>query len=770
MKNKIKEMSPEQWQKIKAVFKDAQTRTPEEREVFLDEVCDGDKEMRREIESLLSFYKSAESFLETPLVEKMEDEISTENYRFADGQNFNHYEIIRQIGAGGMGEVYLARDKKLNRQVAIKILNEKFARHESNLNRFVQEAKAASGLNHPNILVIHEIGETESAHYIVSEYIEGKTLRHIFKEKTLEMPEILDIAIQIGSALTAAHAAGIVHRDIKPENIMVRPDGFLKILDFGLAKLVAHQAIGFEETTIRQNQTAAGVIMGTVQYMSPEQAKGERVDARTDIFSFGVLVYEMIAGRTPFAGDSVSETFANLIKAEPKLLSHFAANVPDELQRVVSKMLRKNKDERYQTMKGLLSDLKDLKENLSFAEKLERSQSPTFDNTTAVLQAETGGANKQTVKTQRSFLQKIKNLKLLLAFVVLVALLAGAIAFYQYWNLNQPGAAQDLYLQGRFYGWRENKADNDKAIELLEQTVALDPNHALAHAELARVYGRRYFYLEPQQKQWEEKAYVELEKAFALTPDLPEAHEVRGYLLWMPANRFPHEQAIAAYQRALVLNPNLDESHHQLGLIYLHIGLFDEGLRHIRKALELNPGNTLARFRVGVALGYQGRYEEALQALKSSPPSFNPALNGRETAWLLIQLGQRGEAAELLTEMLEKYPKDEGAQFTSLKAMLSALAGNESQAEQEIQDSIEKGKGFGHFHHAAYNIASAYAAMNKPDQALRFLRMAADDGYPCYPLFANDAILNPIRQNPKFQAFLTAQKRQWEYFKSLPQL
>ncbi|MGI8545469.1 MAG: protein kinase domain-containing protein, partial [Aridibacter sp.] len=267
---------------------------------------------------------------------------------------------------------------KLDRKVAVKILNQQFAQHESNLNRFIQEAKAASALNHPNILVIYEIGETDDTHFIVSEFIEGKTLRDVLNEKTLKLAEILDIAIQMTNALTAAHTAHIIHRDIKPENIIIRPDGLVKILDFGLAKLIGSQQslISLEAKTAKQVQTAKGTILGTVNYMSPEQAKGEKVDARTDIFSFGVLLYEMIAGRTPFASGSMSETFANLINAEPQPLSRFSESVPDDLQRIVAKMLCKNKDERYQTMKGLLADLKSLQRRLEFETELKRTSPP----------------------------------------------------------------------------------------------------------------------------------------------------------------------------------------------------------------------------------------------------------------------------------------------------------------------------------------------------------------------------------------------------------
>ena len=378
-------MDSERWQKVKDLFDAVVGLSPDKREKLLVKSCGGDEDLRREVEKLLASSDDAESFMEKPAAEAVAG-LNVEPKNLAAGTSFGHYEIIKQIGAGGMGEVYLAEDTKLERQVAVKILNEKFAAHESNLQRFVQEAKAASALNHPNILVIHEIGKSENSNYIVSEYIEGETLRDNFKQSPSKLSEVLDVSIQIANALTAAHAANIVHRDIKPENIMLRPDGFVKILDFGLAKLVEQKAVGFEASTVKQNQTAKGVIMGTVNYMSPEQAKGEKIDARTDIFSFGVVLYEMIAGRTPFAGDSMSETFANLINAEPPPLARFSSNTPDELNRIVAKMLRKKRDERYQTMKDLLSDLKVLQKRLEFE---EFRVSPSGDLTPTKTEAKT---------------------------------------------------------------------------------------------------------------------------------------------------------------------------------------------------------------------------------------------------------------------------------------------------------------------------------------------------------------------------------------------
>ncbi len=425
-------MNAERWQKIKGLFDAALEVDAGKRSKFLANACAGNDELRSEIEKMLVSFEGSESFLEAPAAGAVADLILDSTAKLSGGQMIGHYEIVRQVGVGGMGEVYLAKDSKLGRSVAIKILNERFGRHGSDLERFTREAKAASALNHPNILVIHEIGESDKTNYIVSEFISGKTLREIVKDSPMKASEILDIAIQIASALTAAHGERIIHRDIKPENIMVRPDGYVKVLDFGLAKLIENEnsLFGLEDATKKQNQTAKGVIMGTVNYMSPEQAKAEKVDERTDIFSLGVLIYEMIAGRTPFEDNSVSETFANLINKEPHLLLRYASNVPDDLQRIVAKMLRKNRDERYQTMKGLLADLKELKETLAFDEKLERSK-PPGENETAILQATTGSANKQTAETQHSFSQRIKNHKPLAAFA-LAAVLVAAIGF-GYW-------------------------------------------------------------------------------------------------------------------------------------------------------------------------------------------------------------------------------------------------------------------------------------------------------------------------------------------------
>ena len=295
------------------------------------------------------------------------------------GQILGHYQIIAPLGKGGMGEVYLASDSRLDRKVALKLLPTAFTGDQVRLRRFIQEAKATSSLNHPNIITIHEVGEAEGAHFIAAEFIEGQTLRQRMKLGQMSLTDILDVSIQAANALQAAHGAGIVHRDIKPENIMSRPDGYVKVLDFGLAKLTEKtrgsdaDRIDSQSDTLVNAHTEPGSLLGTVQYMSPEQARGQVLDHRTDVFSLGAVMYEMAAGRAPFACATSADTLVSILEKEPPPLDLNAPEFPSEFQRIVSKALRKDREERYQTIKDLLIDLKSLKEDLSFDQKLQRS-------------------------------------------------------------------------------------------------------------------------------------------------------------------------------------------------------------------------------------------------------------------------------------------------------------------------------------------------------------------------------------------------------------
>jgi eukaryotic-like serine/threonine-protein kinase len=290
------------------------------------------------------------------------------------------YTLITFLGVGGMGEVYLAEDTKLGRKVALKTLPAEFTNDKERLRRFHHEARAASALNHPNLLTIHEIGSEAGAHFIAAEYIDGETLRQTLKHGKMKIDEALDVAQQAAFALTAAHGAGIVHRDVKPENVMVRRDGIVKVLDFGLAKLLedhARDMVDHEADTRALVLTDPGKVLGTPQYMSPEQARGQELDARTDIWSLGVVLYEMVAGRPPFRGETKSHTVVSILETEPPPLTTLTPEIPGELQRIVRKALTKDRDSRYQTARDLMIDLKSLRRELDIKSEIERSSIPS---------------------------------------------------------------------------------------------------------------------------------------------------------------------------------------------------------------------------------------------------------------------------------------------------------------------------------------------------------------------------------------------------------
>jgi eukaryotic-like serine/threonine-protein kinase len=351
-------MDFDRWQKVKELYEAALKYPSNERTRFLDEKCDCDEDLRREVKSLLAYSDEAESFLEAPAVgEVAEVIVESENAELPEGNSFSHYKIIKKIGAGGMGEVYLAKDTQLDRNVALKILLPEIAKDEDRVRRFKLEARAASALNHPNVVTIYEIGEAANKLFIAYEYVDGSTLREKIARNQLTIFAAAEIAEQIANALAVTHEAGVVHRDIKPENIMIRRDGYVKILDFGLAKRRIFKS-GSEDETIEQIKTQKGIILGSIQYMSPEQARGAETDARTDIWSLGVVFYEMLTGKNPFEGATVSDSIAAILHFEPVPLHKVINNISEELEKVINKTLRKDLFERYQSVKDFLSDLK----------------------------------------------------------------------------------------------------------------------------------------------------------------------------------------------------------------------------------------------------------------------------------------------------------------------------------------------------------------------------------------------------------------------------
>ncbi len=352
-------MTPERMQQIEAIFHDACNLAPGERSAFVAQACAGDEDLRREVELLLESDEQAATLIEAPAYQMAAPLLAESQPPSFAGQSISHYQIISLLGKGGMGEVYRARDTKLDRTVALKILPADVATDAERMRRFTREAKAASALNHPHVATIYEISEANDIRFIAMEYVEGQTLAAKINGTPLAINELIEIGSQIADALDEAHRKGITHRDIKPANVMLTPRGQVKVLDFGLAKITRPQSIDSNISTLAKTQS--GVVMGTVPYMSPEQALGREVDHRSDLFSLGVVLYEMATGRLPFAGSSTSDTLDRILHAQPDAMARFNYDVPVELERIVRKCLEKERERRYQSARELWVDLKNLK-------------------------------------------------------------------------------------------------------------------------------------------------------------------------------------------------------------------------------------------------------------------------------------------------------------------------------------------------------------------------------------------------------------------------
>ena len=568
------------------------------------------------------------------------------------GQTISHYRIIEKLGRGGMGEVYLAEDRRLDRKVAIKFLPTEVANDDRAKQRLLREAKTAATLDHPNICAIYEVGQEDGYSFIVLQYVEGETLAARLKRQLPDLREALTIAAQVADALHEAHARGIIHRDIKPENIMLTSRNQVKVLDFGLAKVMRDASIIDADTATMFS--IPGMVMGTVPYMSPEQVRGEELDCRSDIFSFGTLVYELLSGRRPFEAKSSAEVISAILTREPQpitrsSLSHSGTGE----EQLIRKCLQKDAGLRYQTMGDLISDLQQIRREYDSGQVRPRNGT-TKAATTPISKAIAGN------KGQGFRVSRLRLILTSLAFVL------GATGLYLFsarpWKhgpvavISSNKVAYDAYMRGKVNVASENPDNNAAAIRFFEQSVVADPNFAAAYAELARAYTikARYSGTATEKQKLYEDAEVDVEKALAIDPNLAEGHFARGLMLWTPYKRFPHDQAIQSYHRAIELNPNFDEAHHQLGFIYVHIGLLDKGQQEIERALAINPGNTLARYRLGVINMCRAKYAEAFQIFNSTPLKMNPSLLAFYTSNASVPVGAERRSFGVNSAVLQR--------------------------------------------------------------------------------------------------------------------
>jgi serine/threonine-protein kinase len=413
-------MTPERLKQIDKLARAALERGAEERAAFLSGACGDDESLRREVESRIACQQQASGFLEHPGSKGAAESLaqSQRDTESLEGRTIGHYRVLRKLGAGGMGEVYLAQDASLGRNVAIKFLSHDSVADPQAKRRLIREAHAAAKLDHPNVCTIHEVNAESDHSFIVMQYLEGETLASRIRETPLDLIECIQIAAQVADALAEAHSHGIVHRDVKPQNIMLTSRNQAKVMDFGLAKVVTMPHLTASKDETESLLTGPGTVVGTLPYLSPEQARGDPIDARSDIFSLGVVMYEMLSGRHPFKGHTNAATISMILTHEPLPLSRFLPEIPDELQRIVGKALRKDKERRYQAMRELQIDLINLLEELTFQAKLERSEPPH------------NGPGKEPELPQVSSKRGIHQRTLIAALIFLIIIMVGSAILY----------------------------------------------------------------------------------------------------------------------------------------------------------------------------------------------------------------------------------------------------------------------------------------------------------------------------------------------------
>ena len=740
---------------------------------------------------------------------------------FPARKTIGRYEICSQLGAGGMGEVYLANDTKLDRKVALKILpsdmvHDKSAGANDRVRRFVQEAKAASALNHPNILTIYEIDEIDSEHFIATEFVDGYTLRDRIRKGPLQPADALDIGIQIASALSATHTVGIIHRDIKPDNIMLRHDGIVKVLDFGLAKLTPERQAATETDSMAPTQhflkTEVGMVLGTAQYMSPEQARGFEVDARTDIWSLGCVLYEMVAGQQPFHAPTTVDVMSGILGREPNSLLPHLPEGPRDYDRIVSRALRKDREERYQTVKELLIDLKDVKRALEMQSQLISSQlssatistevSAVPEKSIAVLYFESMNRGDDSdyfcagiTEDIITDLSKIKDLK--------VVSRADVFPFRnKEVNSRQVGEAlrvnyilegsvrtagnririnaQLINVRDGYHLWAERfdrlvedifdlqNEVSQKIVDALKISLTDSERQLLTQkpTDDLRAYdfymrGRELLYLKGKRNT--ESAIGMFENAVAIDPHfalsyagLAEAYSSMfeyydGSSTWL-------SKAIEMNQKALALEPACLDAQFGIAMVYFHHRRFAESQRALEAILTENSEFYPGYLRLGMIAELSNDLEGALKhyrrAAKLKPHD--------EDAWRNLagahrKLGNIEAAHKAMLKVIEITSRKLEASLDDIIVM-SCLAeayarfGSKEEATATVRRVLELEPNDGL---AVYNCACAYALLSEKQSAMVLLRRAHELGFRTVGHWAQtDSAFESLRGDAEFQQLL----------------
>jgi eukaryotic-like serine/threonine-protein kinase len=807
-------MKSERWRQIEQLYHSALAQEPMRRDGFLADACQGDADLRREVQSLLAQSGSNEALVDQSAWAAIASASAATQTILNSGETLGPYRILGLLGTGGMGEVHIALDTRLDRKVAIKVCQEQFS------GRFEREARAISALNHPNICTLYDVG----ANYLVMELVEGETLRGLLKS-ALSVERSLEIAKQVLEALGAAHRAGIVHRDLKPTNIMVRADGYVKVLDFGLAKRTA--PVSDMGSTPTLDISVPGEILGTVAYMSPEQIAGQNIDQRSDLFAFGIILYEMLTGRHPWVRTSAVDTLHAILHDE----------APVDLLRVdvaaiVERLLGKSPVERYPSAEAVLEALARPSDEsaaarlgpqrlrsiavlpFAFFSEVEEGKALSFGfadalitmlanlddiivaPTSAILKYGAGAEPAQVcrdlgvrhslqgnvqkigaqwrvsiqlfdVATERMTFSERYDFRMENIFEVQDEIgrrVVGALEsrFPRVAPKCRDRYSSDPEAYGEFItGLRESYGDSPEefqsAAQHLSKAVERDPEFALAHAWLSHVSMQMHFYFDTQ-RTWLEKAERHCQRALMLDPDLAEAHLARAAILWSPAKNFQHAEAIAALERVLEARPNFDRAHNRMAAICLHIGRFEEARIAHEHALRSNPKNVSYNLEyIHLYSGDFARAKEAGEALFRKSPGNRTALS--YSAHALLMAVDLDAAGHRLAMALEKFPHE--PLLISLQGMLHARRGQIGAALDCVRKALDLPIAFGHAHHTYHQIACIYAVLGENEKAMAWLEKSIDNGNPCWPFFRIDPYLENLRPEPRFQQSIVALEREF---------
>jgi serine/threonine protein kinase len=606
----------DRWTAVKRIHQSALDKDASERTAFVDESCGSDETLRREVHSLLSYAADAESFLERPAADIAPTPPSESHETMLVGRSVSHYQVLSLLGAGGMGQVYLARDSRLDRTVALKILPGELAADPERMQRFAIEAKAASALNHPNVATIYDVGESDGIHFIAMEHVEGETIA-VRIGRPLTPSEVVDIAVQAADALDVAHAKGITHRDIKPANLMLTHRGHVKVLDFGVAKVNRRKEVSPNGDWTVEPVTAVGSVVGSGPYMSPEQIVGGDVDPRSDVFSLGVVIYQMATGQRPFSGSTRAELMDHILHAAPEPMMRLNPALPSELERVTLKCLDKRPDDRYQSARELLTDLWPLKRQLDANAAGTKPDAVRFELLRRAGSEPSPAALKPAVADPTSITDALR-----------------------------PSEASELVARGWAHVRSGSFFEISDAVSAFQAATVIDPTFAAAYAGLAVAKVAQATNRNVLVEAFGEAKAAAL-RALALDDESPDAQAALGEVMlfaewdWIAAER--------SFQRALAIDPNHAHAYLRYGDLMEALGDLERGFRLKLQGLECDSTSVLAHLLIGVSCWNQRRYDDMIvwanKALDRDPqhPFAREMLGG--AYW---KMGDLERASELL--------------------------------------------------------------------------------------------------------------------------